>query len=253
MKIDYSVSLWNFYHYADVPSLERLIASIKELGFGVELWGAWKDEKDLYDEVGRKRLKYLLDGMKTSLHGVFETNTFELHKKQIDASSELGAEVVVVHMDNLALGDRKHLDAKLSRDVVAYADKRGIRIALENGELSFLSDAIEKVDGLGICLDVGHVYFTQDPMSKYLEVLKGHIIHLHIQDTLPKAEDNLPFTGKDHYIPGSGGITDKDWRLIIATLKEVNFQGTAVFEIQPRNPFQTAFLGKTFMQKLLET
>ncbi len=89
-------------------------------------------------------------------------------------------------------------------------------------------------------------------MSKFLDALKERIIHLHIQDVLSEAEARLPCTGKDHYIPGTGGIPDKDWNLFATTLQEINFQGIAVFEIQPRNPLQTAFLGRTFMRTLLE-
>jgi len=251
MRIKYAVSLWNYYHYADVPSLERIIGYIRRLGYGIEFWGSWKEEKDLYDEVGRKRLKGLVKGMDVSLHGVIGINTFELHKKQIDAAKELGARVIVVHPDNLASGDRANLDIELSRDIVGYANKNKIKIALENGGLSFLINAIEKVKGLGICLDVGHVYFTNDSMKDFLDALKERIIHLHIQDILPKDEDSLPGTGKDHYTPGTGGIPYKDWKLIAKTLKEINFQGTAVFEIQPRNPLQTALLGANFMHRLM--
>jgi len=127
-----------------------------------------------------------------------------------------------------------------------------VKLALENGPLCVLQSAIEKIDGLGICLDVGHVYFTDDPMSKFLSVLKGRLIHLHIQEILPAEEKALPYTGADHYIPGSGAIPADDWRLLVQTLKEINYQGIAVFEIQPRNPFQTALWGKRFMTGILQ-
>ncbi len=141
---------------------------------------------------------------------------------------------------------------KLASDAVAYAADHDVRLALENGQLSFLVDAIENVEGLGICLDVGHVYFTPNPMSEFLEILKDRIIHLHIQDILPKTEDSLPRTARDHYTPGTGGVPAADWELLAETLKEVDFQGTAVFEILPRNPLQTALWGVNFMQKLLD-
>jgi sugar phosphate isomerase/epimerase len=189
--------------------------------------------------------------MTVSLHTA-GANTFDLQRKQIDAAVDLGAEVIVLHPSDFVSKDSSDLDVQLACKAVAYASERGVRLALENGQLPFLVNAIEKVEGLGICLDVGHVYLTPDPMNKFLAALKQRIIHLHIQDVLPEAEAGLPCTGKDHYIPGTGGIPDKDWRLFAATLKEINFQGIAVFEIQPRNPLQTAFLGRTFMRKLLE-
>jgi sugar phosphate isomerase/epimerase len=252
MRIKYSVSLWNYSHYANVPSLERIITLLREQGYGIELWGSWRgDKKDLFDEVGRRGLKQVLQGMTVSLHTA-GANTFDLHKKQIEAAADLGAEVVVLHPSDFVSRDNSNLDVSLACKAVAYASEHGVRLALENGQLPFLANAIEKVEGLGICLDVGHVYLTSDPMSKFLDALKERIIHLHIQDVLSEAEDGLPCTGKDHYIPGSGGIPDKDWNLFATTLGEINFQGIAVFEIQPRNPLQTALLGRTFMRELLE-
>jgi len=251
MRIKYSVSLWNYFHYASVPSLERIIMLLREQNYGIELWPSWKEEKDLFDEVGRKRLKYLLEGMEVTLH-TGGGNTFDLHQKQIDAAVDFGAEVIVLHPSNLVSRNNSNLDVQLTSRAVAYTGERGVKLALENGKLPFLASTIERVDGLGICLDVGHVYFTSDPMSKFLDVLKERIIHLHLQDILPKGEDNLPHTGKDHYMLGTGGIPDTDWQLLAATLKEINFQGIAVFEIQPRNPLQTALLGMDFMQELLE-
>jgi hypothetical protein len=39
--------------------------------------------------------------------------------------------------------------------------------------------------------------------------------------------------------------------LLVATLREIDFDGTAVFEIRPRNPYQTAYLGRRFFDSLL--
>ena len=191
MRIRYSVSLWNYSHYTHVPSLERIITLLREQDYGIELWGSWKETKDLFDEVGRKRLKHVLQGMTVSLHTA-GANTFDLHKKQIDAAVDLGAEVVVLHSSDFVSNDNSDLDVQLACKAVAYASEHGVRLALENGQLPFLANAIEKVEGLGICLDVGHVYLTPHPMSKFLDTLKERIIHLHIQDVLTEAEPGLP-------------------------------------------------------------
>jgi len=255
VRIKYAVSLWNYSHYAHVPSLEHVITFLRERGYGVELWGTWKKEENLFDEVGRRRLKYILQGMEVSLHSA-EAETFDLHRMQIDAAADFGAEIVVVHPIHFRSKDNSDLDVRLACKITAYAAEKGVTIALENGlekwDLAFLVNAIKKVEGLGICLDVGHVYFTGDPLSKYLNALKERIIHLHIQDTLASNEPVLPYIGKDHYIPGTGGIPDTDWKLLATTLKEIDFQGMAVFEIRPRDPLQAAFLGRTFMEELLE-
>jgi sugar phosphate isomerase/epimerase len=165
--------------------------------------------------------------------------------------AELGASLVVLHPTDLASTDPAKVDAHLARDVAAYAGERGVALALENGPLPFLLQAISEVESLGICLDVGHVYSTPDPMSGFLLALKHRITHLHLQDTLSPPEAHLPWAAKDHYVPGSGGIPRDDWELLAATLTEINFEGIAVFEIRPRNPWQTALLARSFFEQLL--
>ena len=251
MELRYSVSQWNYRHYASVPSLERVIELLREQGYGIELWAGWREETDLFDEVGRRRLRGALEGMTVSLHTA-GARTFEEHKKQIDAADDLGGEVVVLHPANICVEGRTELDAALCREAVAYAAERNVVLALENGGLPFLAEAIEQVEGLGVCLDVGHVYSTPDPMSAYLEALKDRLCHLHLQDVLSPCEKGLPGTGGDHYIPGTGGIPSEDWGLIAHTLKEINFSGIAVFEIRPRNPLQTALLAKSFFDAAVE-
>lgn len=251
MRIDYAISLWNFTHYANASSLERVLAWVRAAGYGIELWGSWRDERDLYDPAVRGRLRAALDGMPVSLHTA-GAPTLDMHRKQVDAAAELGAQVVVLHSDDLYLPGTKTLDVELAGRATAYARAAGVRLALENGQLPFLAEAIRQVADLDICLDVGHVYLTPELMAAFLAAFKHRIIHLHLQDLVLEPEFGLrsPGTGRDHYTLGSGGIPTEDWNLLIAALREVDFRGTAVFEIQPRNPLQTAALGRAFMGRL---
>jgi sugar phosphate isomerase/epimerase len=249
MKIRYAISLWNFSHYARVASLEEELARIREQGYAVELWPQWPGRASLYASSQRASIKAALDGMPVSLHTGL-VYTLAEQQAQIDAARDLGASVLVVHPDEFyAGGEEGCLDAALLNDVVAYARERGVHVALENGPLAFLEEAISKVAGLRICLDIGHVYFTREPLSAFLDALKTHLIHLHLQDILPEAEAGLPHPGRDHYLPGTGGIPEADWQLLAATLREIDFNGTAVFEIRPRNPYQTACLASQFLSR----
>ena len=278
MRITYSVSLWNYGGYARVPSLERILAQLREREYGVEVWRSFVDEKDLFDQVGRARLKAALKGMPVSLHSA-GGNTLGLHQVQIDAAADLGASVIVLHTANLLLKERvdleteqrargvpwleiaqsgkpSDLDLDLTRQAVAYAAERGVTLALENGidtaPFAFLTHAVDNVKGLGICLDVGHLYRpwdpdpTPDPMREFLDALREHIVHLHIDDAFPDTELD------DHFAPGTGGIPVADWRLLATTLQEVDYRGMAVFEVRPRTPLETAALSKAFMQEYLE-
>lgn len=250
MHIEYAISLWNYRHYAGLEDLEHQIALIRRQNYGVELWADWRAGEDLFDQANRERLRPLLEGMTVSLHTSLG-NSFVQHQKQIDAAAAWGGRVVVVHSRDLVSNADGRLDVGLTRDVVAYAAEHHVQIALENGQLPFLLGAVQAVEGLGVCLDVGHVYLTPDPMRDFLEAFRDRLIHLHLQDVLTPAERGLPETGDDHYIPGTGGIPVADWELLADTLRAIDYDGIAVFEIRPRNPLQTALLGTRFMHRLV--
>ena len=236
-----------------------ICAQARELGYGIELWSRLHGEEDVFGEVSRRGLADSLQGMNVSIHSA-GLRTFNSHRSQIDVASQLGAKVIVFHPKELAAADETVPHLPLIRDLVAYAAERGVRLALENlheeWHLAFLAEAARGVDGLGMCLDLGHVYTTRPPLAEYLAALGERIIHLHVHDLL--APDDLGLAGtvsqhyEQHYLPGTGTIPAADWELLVATLKRVDFQGTAVFEIRPRDPLQTALLGRRFLQRILD-
>ena len=128
MRMQYAISLWNFSHYRD-RSLERAVAEIREQGYGIELWGSWAEESDMYDEVGRKRYKPLVEGMSVSMHTA-GAGTMERMKKHIDTAAYVGAKVIVLHPDDVARHDDPDKpDFERARRAVDYADRNGVRLA----------------------------------------------------------------------------------------------------------------------------
>jgi sugar phosphate isomerase/epimerase len=249
LQIDTAVSLWNYGHYRNLKSLPEELALLRELGYGVELWSSFPGEDDLFGERARAWLRPVLEGMRVSLHTAL-SNEWEAHCKQIDAAAAWGAKVVVIHPSDLCADETGAFDRVLAREVVAYGRERGVSLALENGQLRFLAEAIEQVEGLGICLDVGHVYLTAEPMSAFLEALKSRLMHLHLQEVVAPAEGQFPMAARDHYELGTGGVPAEDWRRLLTTLQEIDFHGMGVFEIRPRPPWQTALRGTRFMDEL---
>ncbi len=254
MELQYAVSLWNYLHYQNVANLDQLLECLRKYNYGIELWNSWRVPLNLFDRQARNELKSMLNGMPVSLHSEIGLTGSDFHRKQIDAAAELGASVLVLHSDNLYLPNTGLLDIDLANEIVEYARTCDVQLALENGQLPFLVDAISQVPGLKICLDIGHIYLTSEPLHKFLDALKEQVVHLHIQEIMSQPETAL--LGEediilDHYTPGTGGIPKHDWTLLFETLKQIEYKGLAVFEIQPRNPLQTAFLGKAFIQEFL--
>lgn len=251
MHIDYAVSLWNYSHYRDLKSLREELVLLRELGYGIELWSTFPGQGDLYGENARMQLRPLLEGMRVSVHTAL-VDSWEAHCRQIDAAAAWEASVVVIHPSDLYLDGSQSLDRVLAREVVAYGRERGVAIALENGQLPFLGQAIEQVEGLGVCLDVGHVYLTSEPMSAFLDTLKSRLIHLHLQEVASPDEVRFATAARDHYELGTGGVPPADWELLMATLYEIDFHGMGVFEIRPRPPWQTALRGRRFLDQLAD-
>lgn len=254
MRLKYAICLAKFFHYTNSPDLEDIITAIRELGYGVELWReVWREDKDLFSKCERRNLRNMLRGMDVSIHSN-GADTLDTHKFQIDAAADIGASILVMHSNELFSADRQTLDIGLATEVVDFAKECGVTIALENllsrNELDLLVDAVSRIRGLGVCLDTSHVYFTDNSLQEYMDALNSNIIHLHLQDVLPEPESGIPYADRNNYIPGSGGIPQSDWRIFATKLQHLDYDGMAVFETKPRNPFQAAFLGKTFIQRM---
>jgi len=252
MKIAFAISQWNFCHYAGQVSLERVIETTRQQGYGFELWATWGDQTDLFDQAWRQRLGRAVEGMAVSMHTAGRcAEDFQRHKKQIDTAAAVGAKVIVLHGNDVTLDDAKGPDPAIMARAVQYAEKRGVRLALENGALEFMAEAFDRCPRLGWCLDIGHVYVVGQKLRDFLDAFKSRLIHLHIQDILPEDESAVPGAWADHYTPGTGAIPAEDWKLLAETLRQIDFEGMAVFETHPRNPFQEAHLARRFVQGLL--
>ena len=271
MHLNYGISLFNFFRHnypnyeGGLPELEDALSSIAELGYvGVELWRFWR-EWDLFEPTTAEAVSEWCHELRRSFH-TQGAKTPDDHKKQIDAVRGCGVELLVVHPGDLCdyrPGDdgRKYRpDIAKTREVVNYGADRNVTLALENGGLAFLVEAIENVDNLRICLDIGHVYIEPDrqnpgqqenkSMADYLDALGPRLAHLHIQDILPESEKLLPDAGLDHYTPGTGSIPESDWKLLFSRLEELEFDGLAMLEIRPRNPFLQASRALSFLEEM---
>jgi sugar phosphate isomerase/epimerase len=241
MKLNYSLSTWNFEAYTKPETLEEAVEQVAHSGYGIEVWPEFRGDVGLFTEAQRKRLVKILKDVRSTLHGY--VYTMEEHRTQIDAARDTGSSLVVVHSDHLGLSGQSR-DYGMARDVVAYASENGVRIALENGvrleSLDVLRSALEAVPDLGACLDIGHLFVAHDhPLKEYLRVLGSRIIHVHVQDVhmVPgtrRAKDD------SHRPPGQCDIPLPDWQMLFSALEQIHFAGSAVMEIRPFDPTEIA-------------
>ncbi len=260
MKMAYGMSLWNYWHYVYVGSQEEATREITRFGFGVEAWY----DPNMSDELAAA----LREADEVSVHatgawmkewaaerGKTLQDAFQM---ELDDCAAFGCRTIVLHASQIARGECE-LDVELAQFVVDYGREVGITVALENTlEEQGLSpdweaDAIARVDGLKICLDTGHVYWTAHPLAHYLDLYKDHLVHMHVQDIVTPAEQaTVEVYGIDHLQPGSGGISEADWRLLLATLDEINFDGVAIFELRPRHPLQLGVQARNYFESLMD-
>lgn len=254
MKLNYSLSMWNYEAYTRPLTLEEAVTDARQSGYGVEVWPSWKTEKNLFAPENRERLIGMLKDIPSSLHGDAPADNLDGHKIQIDAAKDTGSLIIVVHGDSLGLKEHGEDDYGLAKDIVAYAKANGVTIALENssksGRLDKLSGAIEAVPDLRICLDIGHVYVAHDhPIREYLNRLGSRIAHLHLQDVYM-----VPGTRRaksdSHRTPGQCDIPLPDWQAVLSVLKQKNYNGFAVLEIRPFTPDEIASQAREFLDSI---
>jgi sugar phosphate isomerase/epimerase len=256
MNMNLSLSIWNFSHNTNILSLEDIAEFARAQSYGLEIWPEYGEWADLFDAQTIKKVKPVFEGVALSLHTRTAQNTLDRQKAQIDAAFQYGADILVLHPDDLYFSGTREANLDLANQALSYAEGAGVRLALENGQFDFLSDIHQQIETIEFCLDIGHVYLVPETMKQFLDLLKNRINHLHFHDSLYpyeaiKIQPDWMFI--DHHIPGTGVISEEDWRLVFTTMAEVNYQGSAVLEVRPYHPFQAVSLGMDKIKSLMES
>lgn len=122
-----------------------------------------------------------------------------------------------------------HLDAA-RRSIEAVHEKAsevGVRLALEvipnalsapDSLVRLIEDDLE-LDGIGICLDVGHAFMMGDAVEA-VETCSGHLWTTHLHDNQGRSDD--------HLVPYDGGI---DWDGVLLALQKIGYDGAWMFEV----------------------
>ena len=103
----------------------------------------------------------------------------------------------------------------------------GVRLAVEviPNAISTPSALVEllesdiDVQGLGICLDVGHARLMGDVVDA-IETCSGHVAATHLHDNRGRSDD--------HLVPGQGVV---DWDAAMVAFQKVGYDGAWIFEL----------------------
>ncbi len=168
---------------------------------------------------------------------IIKKSWIEEGKKNIDAAKLLNLKKINFHFYSVGLTKAykahhhqilKNIISSL-RQVVKYADSKGITVMLENTpnqrsvigirEYKFVIDSVPK---LKAHIDMGHAFMENGMkgIKEYLFTFEDKIEHLHIHDNHGEFDEHLPL--------GDGDI---DFNQIAKWLKEIKYDKTMTFEV----------------------
>lgn len=195
------------HHWADdflysKCEIDQIARWLKEFGLGVcDLHASSGAEKNWMSEREYERLA-----------GV------ELVANRIDMVADLGSDVTILHVpgEPAQPDQREGYWSRLRRSLEAVAPvarRRGVRIALENGDIETLAGIFAQYgpDLLGLCYDCGHG--NNDKCLDRTFDLKDRLISVHLHDN--------DGAGDQHKIPFDGTV---DWPKVARLVAESSYR-----------------------------
>ncbi|MDD5599750.1 MAG: sugar phosphate isomerase/epimerase, partial [Victivallaceae bacterium] len=193
MDLQLNVSTWNYACVDNNVRLKDAVTETKENGFGVELWLNWQPEPEVFARKNWNAVKEWLAGVKRlSVHSKCDNKDWASITKEIELSSFLEADLLVVHVLNFGVVEAENkleIDENYFYRVLEFAESHNVTLALENGFFSSLQrfSALAGPERLKMCLDIGHANTSQAGMETgALEAFIGkfadRIVHLHLHD-----------------------------------------------------------------------
>jgi sugar phosphate isomerase/epimerase len=224
-----------------VKKLEHL-DMLQEMGFDFgEVVFRTSENLTLWDGAGVKNRfgpRFLLVG-----HGPFEGPPNDIPhlretylpslKRSVDVAHEMELSFLTVHlwMDSRFVKPEVRVEKVVAlRELTAYAQDRGIKIALENLSESAedLGPVLHQVPGLVLTLDIGHAQLLTKINRSFeiIDQLRAWIYHVHVHDNHGgnSAKDDI------HLPIGKGAI---DFPPIMAALVRTGYDGTITLELEP--------------------
>lgn len=238
---------------------ENEIVELSKITNRIEIDFNYPHDRDFDDEVRflveakkRNNLIYTvhaqyLSGNLADINQSIREETINTVRYAIDKAQELEAEVVTIHPAlepyGLSIPESVEFEIDSYKRIAEYAGENSIKIGLENEaqtcfffperacKIDKLIETIERVamENFGMTLDIGHANVSGE---NYIEVFNKHkntIFHIHAHDNIGNVALNQKSFGRPdpHLAIGEGNI---NWKGIVKTLAEINYQG--FFEVE---------------------
>jgi len=190
------------------------------------------------------------------------TDRYVMHlKKVIDAAKRLGFENVntFIGRDHLSsVEDNFKRFRKVWPGIVKYAEKRGVKIGIENCPMLFTNDEwpggknlasspaiwrrmFEEIPSpnFGLNYDPSHLVWQFMDYIRPIYEFKERIFHVHIKDAKvlrDKLNDvGILATPLSFHRPKLPGLGDVDWGKFFSALTDIGYDGAACVEVEDRS------------------
>lgn len=204
-----------------------------------------------HDARAMLRRRFLSLGLRPTVHAsIHDTNLASLNpilataaredlRGAMELAADIGAEIVVFHPgrvppeyrhDSGALGAARSVLYESLEELLPYAERLGVTLAIENKQRGSNRDLIltpgehrailERFPGLKACLDFGHLHTLGFDPGEFVRALEGRLVHVHLHDNRGQSDEHLPL--------GEGSL---DWKRCLSALSGAGFSGTVVLEI----------------------
>ncbi len=180
--------------------------------------------------------------------------------KLMDASKMLGVNMITTFIGRdpaKNVDDNIELVKEVWTPIVRYAEKIGVKIAIENCPMLFTNDewpggqnimsspanwrkvfAVLDSPNLGINLDPSHFVWQQIDYIKPIYEFKDKIFHVHYKDIkmYPEklADVGVMATPLQYMSPKIPGLGDVDWGKYVSALTDIRYEGYSVIEIEDK-------------------
>lgn len=277
MKLGFITAILDFMNF------EQVIDTANELGFQCVEMACWPVEKAArkyagvshinVDTLDDEKVKYIKDYCKEKSVEIsslayypnimdenLEKREYYVNhlKKVIVASRKLGINMVTTFVGRMQTkNNEENIEefAKVWPPIISFAEKNGVKIAIENCPMLFTSDEwpggqniatspanwrkmFEIIDSefFGLNYDPSHLVWQQMDYIKPIYEFKDKIFHVHYKD-IKVYEDKLDDVGIMAYplqymspkIPGYG---DVNWARYTSALSDIRYNGYTCIEVE---------------------